>query len=289
MKFIYSIIKTLVLSKFKVLHFKKYDFKNKEHLLILGNGPSLKKDAKKLLQFKKNKDCLGVNYFAASNLFTDFKPSKYVIISTEYWKGDVFQDWHSDRMKLFDEMVDRCHWDMVLYVPAIAMKDKNWKIKMMKNTKIKIRFINLTPLEGSSKLIYPLIKNYLGLPRPHNVIVPSIVVGLNCNYSKIYLSGVDHSWLEEVSVDNNNNVLIGQKHFYGSEFKNRSSLLSDKKKPVYWGGSGKNRRLHEVLVKFYYAFRSYWELKDLAEIYNSKIINLTENSYIDAFEREKLV
>ena len=55
----------------------------------------------------------------------------------------------------------------------------------------------------------------------------SIVVGLNCGYSKIYLS-VDHSWLEEVSVDDN--VLIGQKHF-GSEFKNRSSLLSDKKKP----------------------------------------------------------
>lgn len=288
MKFIYSIIKTLVLSKFRVLNFKKYDFKNKEYLLILGNGPSLKKDAKKLLQFKKNKDCLGVNYFAASNLFTDFKPSKYVIISTEYWKGDVLSDWHSDRMKLFDEMIDRCHWDMVLYVPAIAMKDKNWKIKMLKNTKIKIRYINLTPLEGNSKLIFPLIKNYLGLPRPHNVIIPSIVVGLNCNYSKIYLSGVDHSWLEEVSVDNNN-VLIGQKHFYGSEFKNRSSLLSDKKKPVYWGGSGKTRRLHEVLLKFYYAFRSYWELKDLAEIYNSKIINLTENSYIDAFEREKIV
>ena len=60
---------------------------------------------------------------------------------------------------------------------------------MLKNTKIKIRYINLTPLEGNSKLIFPLIKNYLGLPRPHNVIVPSIVVGLNCNYSKIYLSG----------------------------------------------------------------------------------------------------
>ena len=113
-------------------------------------------------------------------------------------------------------------------------------------------------------------------------------MGLNCGYSKIYLSGVDHSWLEEVSVDEKNNVLIGQKHFYGSEFKNRSSLLSDKKKPVYWDGSGKSRKLHEVLLKFYYAFRSYWELNELSKIYKSKIINLTENSYIDAFERQNL-
>lgn len=288
MKFIYSVIKTIILSKFKVLKYLKYDFKINDELLILGNGPSLKTDAEKLLQFKEKKDCLGVNYFAASQLFEVFKPAKYVIVSGEYWKGDVLSKWHNDRMKLFEEMINRCNWEMILYVPAIAMNDKNWQLKMKTNSKIKIRYINLTPLEGSPNLVYPLLKNFLGLPRPHNVIVPSIVVGLNCGYSKIYLSGVDHSWLEEVSVDEKNNVLIGQKHFYGSEFKNRSSLLSDKKKPVYWDGSGKSRKLHEVLLKFYFAFRSYWELNELSKIYKSKIINLTENSYIDAFERQNL-
>ena len=47
-------------------------------------------------------------------------------------------------MKLFEEMINRCNWEMILYVPAIAMNDQNWQLKMKTNSKIKIRYINLT-------------------------------------------------------------------------------------------------------------------------------------------------
>ena len=46
------------------------------------------------------------------------------------------------------------------------------------------------------------------------------------------------------------------------------------------------RRLHEVLEKFFFAFRSYFDLKDYAESRGVRIYNSTPKSYIDAFERK---
>jgi hypothetical protein len=74
-------------------------------------------------------------------------------------------------------------------------------------------------------------------------------------------------------------VLINQKHFYDAE--------TSKSEPMHKGGKGE-RRLHEVLLKFYYSFRSYYMLNGYARKRGAKIINVTPNSFIDAFERLKI-
>ena len=64
-----------------------------------------------------------------------------------------------------------------------------------------------------------------------------------------------------------------------------STLLSDNAKPVYHENTLQPKKLHEILKKFYFTFKSYWFLKEYAESEGTKIYNLTEGSYIDAFDK----
>ena len=116
-----------------------------------------------------------------------------------------------------------------------------------------------------------------------------MILGINLGFKKIFVAGADHSWLKELFVTELNEVLLSQKHFYDKETLNEET---DKNKPtpkpMYLGGTGQTRKLHEVLLKFYYSFRSYWDIKNYAEALSVSILNITPGSYIDAFERQKL-
>ena len=114
------------------------------------------------------------------------------------------------------------------------------------------------------------------MPRPHNVIIPSLMIAINLKYKNIYLFGVDHSWLSEITVTDGNDVLINQKHFYDENISKPNTMNK--------GGVGK-RKLYEVLEKFMLSFRGYFIIKDYANYRKTKILNATKNSYIDAFEK----
>jgi hypothetical protein len=107
-------------------------------------------------------------------------------------------------------------------------------------------------------------------------------------FMKIYLTGTDHNWIQEIHVTRNNEVLISQKHFYDRQFQDREDKNSPHPRPMYLGNTKNERKLHEVLIKFYYTFKGYWDLKEYACKKNVDIVNLTANSYIDAFKKEDI-
>lgn len=260
--------------------------KAKDRLLILGNGPSLSKDKDSLLQLQETCDYLGVNYFAATEEFTLFKPRFYSIVSKQYWSKDENEVWDNDRRRIFDLIVEKVDWEMHLFVPMVAKISESWKQHMAKNPNVKINFFNLTPIDDFPHFFKRSLGKYKASPRPHNVLIPSILFGINMGYPTIYLAGADHSWMPEIFVTNDNVVMAAQKHFYAEQLKSlNSSLLSDNAKPFFHPNSLKTMKLHEILHKFYYSFKAYWFLKEYAEIKGSQIFNLTEGSYIDAFKK----
>jgi hypothetical protein len=91
--------------------------------------------------------------------------------------------------------------------------------------------------------------------------------------------GADHSWLAEISVTENNEALVNQKHFYDGDTSKPQKMQDYIVRP---------RRLHEVIHKFYLSFKGYWDIKAYAEAKQIKIYNASEVSMIDAFERKKL-
>jgi len=258
-------------------------------LLVLGNGPSLKTDYQALLGFAEGKDVLGVNYFAVTHEFMEVKPRYHVITSLQYWNKDENQSWDNDRKKVFESLIERVSWELHLFVPVQARKSVKWIEFMSKNPLIKINYFNVTPLDGDPKFFKRYISKFKALPRPHNVLVPSLIIGINLKYNKIYLAGAEHSWIPEIFVTKDNVPMVAQKHFYHDQFKDlNSTLLLDNAKPFYRENSLEHKKLHEILQKFYYTFKSYWFIKEFASFTNTEIINLTEGSYIDAFEKKTI-
>lgn len=255
--------------------------------VILGNGPSLNTFLKDHEDFLADKSIACVNYFVRSKEdFVRLKPEHYIIVSPEYWRGEEKEGWHEDRLKTFALIAELTTWKLTLFVPMLARKYEEWKSIIHQNKNITINYFNNTPLEGFRPLRHFGYKTRLGMPRPHNVLVGALFVGISLNYEKLFIAGAEHSWLKELHVTQDNRVMLSQKHFYEDKSNHVKSVFSDgTSRPMYKGGSKKERRLHEVLEKFYFTFRSYWELNDYAEEKGIKIYNLTQDSYIDAFDR----
>jgi hypothetical protein len=226
--------------------------------------------------------------FARTRDFELLKPTFYVITSPEYWIKDDKAGWYEDRFKTFEEIVNKTKWELNLIVPSLAQKDGKWVKFMENNPYVRLIYFNNTPVEGFKWLTHRLYNLNLGIPRPHNVLIPALFIAIKCGYKKIYLAGTDHNWLQDIHVTQENDVLISQKHFYDNQFRDKSNKNSPHPKPMYHGTTKKERKLHEVLIKFYYAFKGYWDIREYASGKNIEIVNLTTNSYIDAFKKEDI-
>ncbi len=269
-----SVVKMCVLSTFRV----RLPARVHDECVILGNGPSLTASIQDHKDFIRDKELVCVNYFAQTDLYTELKPKNYIVNAPELWRDDVDHHYLEKGEKLFETILARTVWETNLFIPISAKKFGRWKKKIKQNSLINIVYFNTTPIAGFSKFVFFMMKRNMGLPRPHNVLIPGIAVACNMGFQKIYLFGVDHSWLENIWVNDQNEVLLTQKHFYDKETATG--------KPMNNMGKGK-RRLHEVLQKFAYTFRGYFVLQEYSQSLGIEIINMTPDSYIDAFPRCK--
>ena len=131
-----TLIKVVILSKFFI---PKIKFKNKsEDCVILGNGPSLNETIEKNKEFLIDKDLFAVNFFARTNFYSVLKPKHYIITSPEFWAENFFDVNAEGRKDTFNKIVERTKWDMILHVPALAMKKSKWGQNILKNKHITI-------------------------------------------------------------------------------------------------------------------------------------------------------
>jgi len=270
-----SLIKVLLLSK----PLKKLPVPRYKELIILGNGPSLKNFLLHKKDFLQKKDLLAVNHFVNTSEFTELKPRLYLINVPEFWKEDVEEDYRQKRKKLFQDFAKKTTWDIDLFLDVGAKKARYWKEIIKDNPHLKIHYFNSTPISGFDKFSFFCYKYRCGMPRPHNVLIPSLIMGINMDYKKIYLIGADHNWMQDLFVAKDNTVYLTQKHFYDEQTARPDVMKKE--------GKGK-RKMHEILIKFVHAFNGYWKINDYAAEQKVEIINLTHNSMIDAFKRENL-
>lgn len=276
-KTIITLFRIVLLSKIP----KKLSFARKfDECVLLGNGPSLNQSLKEHPEFIHNRTLFCVNFFAVSKLYEQLKPSIYVIAAPEIGIKHIRPQLKERYTELFLTISKKTDWPIWLYLPFSVKSSifykRNIRQVISRNTKITVRFFNNTPVEGFWRFCIFFFRFNLGMPRPHNVFIPSIFLAINLSFTKIFLLGADHSWLKEIHVNEQNEVLIDQKHFYDKE--------DSTPRPMLKKGQDK-RRLHEVLIKFVYAFEGYFILERYAIHRKIKIINATPGSFIDAFER----
>lgn len=256
-----SLLKIAILSKAT----GKYDISPKQsELVILGNGPSLRDLLDNHRDFLSDKDLLVVNFSSTSADYTSLKPAYYLLMDPAFFNDRKTTE------KVFTPMVNDTTWPMILFAPSTARKFSLWQEMVAKNSNITVKYFNSTPVEGFTSFCHCCYNRRWGMPRPRNVLVACCMVALQLPYRNIYLAGADHSWMKEIWVDDNNVVQEDRAHFYDK--KGTTRVTSPYK-------------LYMLVESMAIAFRSYLYVEEYSKTINKKIYNISEGSYIDAFER----
>lgn len=242
--------------------------KGKE-IIILGNGPSLRQTIDTEYDWLITHDLMAVNFAALTADFFKLRPNYYILADNHF-----FNSLQSDpNVRTVWNSFQKINWGMTLLVPS---KVKHLVIPLTINCpEIKLRFFNLTPIEGFSFITHRLFNAGLGMPRPRNVLIPAIMEAIRMGYEKIFICGADHSWTKTLDVDDDNFVVSVQPHFYEDN--------EDEYKRVR--ETYKGLKLHDVLGSMVVAFKSYWQIVDYAKKKRVTILNSTPGSMIDAFPK----
>jgi len=243
---------------------------NSKRLYILGNGPSLRFNLDNDLELLSQSDTLAVNFAANAPEFFNLRPRFYVLADPHFFRNDK----DINVARLIDAL-RRVDWPLTLFVPVQAQTNV---AHMFANTRVKVSGFNCLAAEGWKWLENIAFNRQLGMPRPRNVLIPSIMISIWLGYKEIILLGADHSWLKTLDVDADNRVVSIQPHFYKEDEReveriNRTYL---------------DLHLYQVLESMTIAFASYHKIRRYASGRGVRIINATPGSMIDAFPRGAL-
>lgn len=245
----------------------KADADTSRPLIILANGPSLNQTIAESLPSLQAHPTLAVNFAANAPEFRTLRPRYYVLIDPHFFSATD----DPNVTRLWDNLA-RVDWPMTLIVPARRRR------LIPASVNIDTLTVNDIAVEGFLPLENAAFARGWGMPRPRNVLIPSIMAAIAMGFKEIYLTGADHSWMKTISVDDNNQVVSIQPHFYKDNDKELARVRTD-----YL-----HRPLHTILDSFRIAFASYHTIARFAATRGIRIVNSTPGSYIDAFPRAPL-
>jgi len=236
-------------------------------LIILANGPSLNTTIAESLPTLLSHPTMAVNFAANAPEFFSLRPRYYVLIDPHFFSGNG----DPNLLKLWENL-RRVDWPMALIIPA---RERH---RVPASLCHEILTVNDIAVEGFTTLEHTAFSRAWGMPRPRNVLIPAIMAAIAMGFKDIYLTGADHSWMKTISVNDRNEVVSIQPHFYKDDDKELKRIRTD-----YL-----NRPLHTILDSFRIAFASYHAIARFAAAKGVRIVNSTPGSFIDAFPRAPL-
>ncbi len=235
-------------------------------IIVMGNGPSLRETIDSDGATLQNNDTLAVNFAANAPEFFRIKPKYYVLADPFFFNAEN----NENVSKLFDNLC-RVDWPMTLFVPVGTDLRK-----MPANLSVSV--FNNVGIDGNRPLRHFAYSRRLAMPRPRNVLIPSIMIAAWLGYREIYIVGADHSWMRTIEVNERNEVVSLQPHFYKEDNNERRRINAE-----YL-----NYPLFQIVHSFYVAFRAYFQIVEWASENGINIYNATPDSFIDAFPRKPI-
>lgn len=218
--------------------------KKDKKCFVLANGPSINLlNLEKIKKYQEsNFDVFCVNSYISTEMAKTIVPDYYVLSDPS-----SFSEYAYEEIKLLKEL------DISLFVPAQFSK-----LKLINNYYIFNDFEN-----RFSRNIEPT------KPRGYRTMTAYKALAIACfmGYDTIYICGFDNDYFKTISVDENNDIYIFDKHFYDSGLKVKSS-------PAVGKGMG------DLMWEYYRLF------KNLELFTHHNIINLNKNGLIDTFSKK---
>jgi Protein of unknown function DUF115 len=269
-----SVLKILLKSKLSV----QLPMASSDTCIVLGNGPSLKTSLEKHPAFFSKHPLLCVNSFAVTSEYKLLQPEYYVMLDPSWWKGE-----NELLIKTIEAIKRDTTWPIILLLPQQAKGATKLIALQQGNKNISIVFFNYTVYTGLQGIGHWLFKKNLAMPQSQNVLVASLFLPINMGFKHIYLFGADHTWHETLYVNDDNVLCLKHVHFYEKE-------KEIKHVPFYKGVHLKETfTMREIMYTFAKVFAGYERLRNYANARNCTIYNASEVSFIDAFERKKII
>lgn len=242
----------------------------KDTIIIMGNGPSLRDAMENDMDVLMAYPRLAVNLSALAPEFRKLRPQYYILADIAFFLKEK-----TGKVPALWEELGRVDWEMTLFLPATARRME--EVRRLPSN-ITVKYYNLTPAEGFRCVMHPIYDSGLAMPRPRNVLIPSIMSAMREGFRRIVLIGADHNWSKTLWVTERNCVVSVQPHFYKDDDKELRRA-----EEIF-----KNVRLHEVYENYAVAFRSYFNVRAYTEKRGVEVLNATPGSFIDAFPRISL-
>lgn len=236
-----------------------------EHLIIMGNGPSLADTMRCCAPQLEANALMAVNFAPNTEEFYSLRPEYLVLADPIFFAGG------NDKVTLlWQNLQKRVDWPLTVFVPMANVRSVSTA-----NSQVSVKGFNFIGAGGFGAFTRRLYRSGRAMPRPRNVLIPSIMIGIRLGYKEIYLTGADHSWTRTLDVDEQNRVVTVQPHFYKDDEAESRRVAS-----VY-----RDIHMHDILLSFHIAFKSYFDIERFARGEGVRVINATPGSFIDAFER----
>ena len=242
---------------------------------VLATGPSLNEYLSRLKSGEASGAFFVMNDFALSDAYMQIKPRYYIMVDPAYFMSeDAITDRDRDIItKVFGSINDNTTWEMELIIPS-SFYGNNFK-RHITNKMVRLTPVNFCQLTQVDDPWYYKMLSTNKAASFSNVLGAAIYVCVNLGYSEIRLYGADHSWTNDIRVNDQNQVCTVYRHFY-----------EDEEELVPWRtADNKIFEMHQVLQALASHFLTYKLLNKYARMKSCKIINCTPGSYIDAFER----
>jgi hypothetical protein len=219
-----------------------------------------------------------LNSACMSPTYLTLKPERYFLIDPGFFQK--LDDTPSMALaiatieKTISRIVGVTEWPLTIFVPWHYQNSENAR-RLSGNSHVTICGIPTFKSIGRHRLIKRLGFR-LGILSPvyQNVLSAAIFYGIKAGHPRVWLWGAHHTWLRDNAVDQKNRVLYAIRHT-DNQIEGQPMFNAD----------GTPRHLHVYLRLLATSFEQYHVLNDYANSLNKQIINVTEDSYIDAFER----
>ena len=236
--------------------------RSNETIIVAGNGPSLKENIKDFKLVATNFYLLDDDlqhpdyYYLLDDRF--FLNKSNLIIGSEKEEKEI-----TDRIEKLFSCFNNCQNNIILYIPKNKINIVKYRIK---NSKIHLVGVNVNTFIGITSIRHFFYNHQLGLPKSQTVIITALFYSSHIS-RKIFLAGCDSSWMENLNVTTDNEVLTTLKHNDGKDLKIKyESMVS-------------------MLDTQLNVFKSYEYIQTWAKTINVEIINLSKKSFIDVFKK----
>ena len=269
----FSLLRILLKSSWK-----KRERMQRKHprCLILANAPSLNRQLENDPDFANDCDVWVVNHFVQSDLFRRIRPHAYLMCDPAFYGQAANETANENARKTLHALQEQTDWDMYLLFPRIGKNSARLQASAAANEHLRLLFFNSTRIDDFGRLSYRLYERGLGMPRPQNVLIAALTLALSEGYETICLAGADNDWMAHTWVDNDNRLRRDDLHFYQDDKSAHAMFL--------------NITMPDFCASMYYTFNGYHTIENYRKTLHphTSIINLSENSYIDAFPKPRM-